>query len=382
MELSFTQGRGNNERWGVGDPIAQLAAVGVELTAFPEAKVDSTWGNLTHALSGLFCASINFLESPTTFLEPWFSWRPEANRTGGGGAFDAPGMKRVVKGKKWSKSSMTRYGALPREALCTENLTPWLTLLPCRGKAGLTTLLDRQTIYSGMMFGSKLVGKCPLATTSSVYLEMEESLAKHLAGDLSEETGINFVDSRVFSLNPAPSRVLASSSGSLSHTASLISASLGEPRWIGLRLGVSSTQAGIEAAEDDTEIINADALARIATLEQVQGCAWSIDATHLPSIPGVLPELDTPPGSTPDFSTQKSPRSRDASRIFTSQTSMVSISTAPRFMRRRTPPSRSELDLSCLLIIASESSNENGSLMVQNYHFLFDVEVSTKCHGL
>ncbi|EFJ07745.1 hypothetical protein SELMODRAFT_429516 [Selaginella moellendorffii] len=280
------QGRWNNERWGVGDPIAQLAAkpVGVELTAFPEAEVDSTWGNLTHALSVLFCASINFLELPTTFLGPWFSSRPEANRTGGGGAFDAPGMKRVVKGKKWSKSSMTRYGALPREALCrTPRLTPWLTLLPCRDKAGLTTLLDRQTIYSGMyhsqrllitsgdfdrdeegttleqvvfrklqdwtlssMFGSKLVGKCPLATTSSVYLELEKSLAKHLAGDLSEETGINFADSRVFSLSPAPSRVLASSSGSLflAHTASLISASLGQPRWIGLRLGLSSTQAG------------------------------------------------------------------------------------------------------------------------------------------
>ncbi|XP_024520724.1 uncharacterized protein LOC9635798 isoform X1 [Selaginella moellendorffii] len=86
----------------------------------------------------------------------------------------------------------------------------------------------------------------PLATTSSVYLELEESLAKHLAGDLSEETGINFADSRVFSLSPAPSRVLASSSGSLllAHTASLISASLGQPRWIGLRLGLSSTQAG------------------------------------------------------------------------------------------------------------------------------------------
>ncbi|EFJ15417.1 hypothetical protein SELMODRAFT_422871 [Selaginella moellendorffii] len=44
------------------------------------------------------------------------------------------------------------------------------------------------------MFRSKLEGKCPLATTSSVYLELEESLAKHLARDLSEEIGINFMD--------------------------------------------------------------------------------------------------------------------------------------------------------------------------------------------
>jgi hypothetical protein len=29
-----------------------------------------------------------------------------------------------------------RYGTLPRENVCTENLTPWLKLLPCRSQAG------------------------------------------------------------------------------------------------------------------------------------------------------------------------------------------------------------------------------------------------------
>ncbi|XP_024523472.1 uncharacterized protein LOC112340462 isoform X1 [Selaginella moellendorffii] len=215
------------------------------------------------------------------------------------------------------RKEMEQERALPREALCRmPRLTPWLTLLPCRDKAGLTTLLDRQTIYSGMyhsqrllitsgdfdrdeegttleqvvfrklqdwtlssMFGSKLVGKCPLATTSSVYLELEESLAKHLAGDLSEETGINFADSRVFSLSPAPSRVLASSSGSLflAHTASSAPVDWSPARaqfytsWylagsgnargsivISFRANDGSSRdcysPGIEAAEDDTEV--------------------------------------------------------------------------------------------------------------------------------
>ncbi|EFJ04789.1 hypothetical protein SELMODRAFT_432082 [Selaginella moellendorffii] len=215
------------------------------------------------------------------------------------------------------RKEMEQERALPREALCrTPRLTPWLTLLPCRDKAGLTTLLDRQTIYSGMyhsqrllitsgdfdrdeegttleqvvfrklqdwrlssMFGSKLVGKCPLATTSSVYLELEESLAKHLAGDLSEETGINFADSRVFSLSPAPSRVLASSSGSLflAHTASSAPVDWSPARaqfytsWylagsgnargsivISFRANDGSSRdcysPGIEAGEDDTEV--------------------------------------------------------------------------------------------------------------------------------
>ncbi|XP_024520716.1 uncharacterized protein LOC9635460 [Selaginella moellendorffii] len=53
---------------------------------------------------------------------------------------------------------MEQERALPREALCrTPRLTPWLTLLPCRDKAGLTTLLDRQTIYSGMYHSQRLL---------------------------------------------------------------------------------------------------------------------------------------------------------------------------------------------------------------------------------
>jgi Gpi16 subunit, GPI transamidase component len=40
------------------------------------------------------------------------------------------------------------YGTLPREAVCTENLTPWLRLLPCRGAAGLSALLHGPTVFS------------------------------------------------------------------------------------------------------------------------------------------------------------------------------------------------------------------------------------------
>lgn len=45
-------------------------------------------------------------------------------------------------------SSPWLYGSLPREAVCTENLTPWLKLLPCHGRQGLTQLLDRSTLYA------------------------------------------------------------------------------------------------------------------------------------------------------------------------------------------------------------------------------------------
>ncbi|XP_021273638.1 GPI transamidase component PIG-T isoform X1 [Herrania umbratica] len=135
MELSFTQGRWNYERWGGFDPIASSNAKppGVELWAVfdvPQHQVDASWKNLTHTLSGLFCASINFLESTSTYSAPEWSFPPA--------------------------SGNLRYGTLPREAVCTENLTPWLKLLPCRDKAGLAVLLDRPSIYRGFYHSQRL----------------------------------------------------------------------------------------------------------------------------------------------------------------------------------------------------------------------------------
>nr|VDD47127.1 unnamed protein product [Brassica oleracea] len=196
MELSFTQGRWNHEHWGGSDTLSSMNAkpVGVELWAVfdvPRSEVDTSWKNLTHALSGLFCASINFLESSTSYAAP--TW----------------GFGR--------SSDKLRYGSLPREAVCTENLTPWLKLLPCRDKDGISALMNRPSVYRGFyhsqrlhlsmvdsgmlleqsltvvlqpdtvydgkdlqpswslssLFGRKVVGKCVLAKSSNVYLQME-----------------------------------------------------------------------------------------------------------------------------------------------------------------------------------------------------------------
>ncbi|KAL8529163.1 hypothetical protein ACS0TY_006571 [Phlomoides rotata] len=206
MELSFTQGRWNYERWGGFDPISSSNAKppGVELWAdfdVPQSQVDDSWKNLTHALSGLFCASINFLEHSTSYSAPQWSFR--------------------------SISGKLRYGTLPREAVCTENLTPWLKLLPCRDKAGLSSLMDRPSIYRGYyhsqrlhlksdefdtskmgtgmvleqtltavlqpntfsvkklqpswslssLFGRTVGGKCSLSNSSNVYVQLEQNLA-------------------------------------------------------------------------------------------------------------------------------------------------------------------------------------------------------------
>ncbi|CAN0915377.1 GPI transamidase component PIG-T [Linum grandiflorum] len=245
MELSFTQGRWNYERWGGFDPVSSSNAKppGVELWAvfdISQDQVDSYWKNLTHTLSGLFCASINFLESSTMYSAPKRSFR------------ETPGN--------------LRYGTLPREAVCTENLTPWLKLFPCRDKAGLSSLMDRPSIYKGFyhsqrlhltsnasrlvdtdldvtlqqtltvvlqpnsdsihsrerefqpswsissIFGRKVSGKCGLAQSSKVYLQLDKDIISEQKENVNDiptsSASVGFTSETSFELSVNPDRVI------------------------------------------------------------------------------------------------------------------------------------------------------------------------------
>ncbi|KAI4340313.1 hypothetical protein MLD38_025163 [Melastoma candidum] len=251
MELSFTQGRWNYENWGGYEPLSSRNAKppGVELWAIfdvPQEDVDSSWRGLTHSLSGLFCASINYLEHSTAYSTPEWGFQPS--------------------------SGSLRYGTLPREAVCTENLTPWLKLLPCRDKAGISVLMDRPSIYRGFyhsqrlrlrvdksgssgtgsvirleqtltvvlqpsyqrasfdpriaglqpswsmssLFGRKISGACVLARTSNVYLHLEKNLIATLKGmqqenfqaEVESSTLQNSFGSSVFELSDHPDEII------------------------------------------------------------------------------------------------------------------------------------------------------------------------------
>jgi phosphatidylinositol glycan class T len=121
--LSFTQGRWFTERWGK-PPTG--AGTGVQLWAWlvPSngTSVGEQWKGLANSLSGLFCASLNFVGDVNT-VKPMFTFHQRPSR------------------------GMLRFASLPREASCTENLTPWMKLLPCQSRAGVARLLNPYRLY-------------------------------------------------------------------------------------------------------------------------------------------------------------------------------------------------------------------------------------------
>jgi len=79
-------------------------------------SVNKNWAGLVHSLSGQFCSSINFITTAETST-PQFSFKPLG----------------LWPEEHISSERHLRYAVLPKETVCTENLTPWKKLLPCGG---------------------------------------------------------------------------------------------------------------------------------------------------------------------------------------------------------------------------------------------------------
>ncbi|XP_061487439.1 GPI transamidase component PIG-T isoform X1 [Rhineura floridana] len=127
LHLSLTQGFWRTRSWG--QPYLQ-APVGAELWVWFQdgvTDVDKAWKDLSNILSGIFCASLNFIDSTNTVV-PTASFKPL-------------GLANVTDHR------FLRYAVLPHEVVCTENLTPWKKLLPCSSKAGLAVLLKAERLF-------------------------------------------------------------------------------------------------------------------------------------------------------------------------------------------------------------------------------------------
>ncbi|EGC37953.1 hypothetical protein DICPUDRAFT_29464 [Dictyostelium purpureum] len=157
LTLVFTQGRWSYSDWGY--PV-RAAPVGVELISWmkplPEKGVDAQWKELTNSLSGLFCASMQFLyQVPHHTSFPSQSFRPEGSSNiyyngdmeQSRNSVPAIEITNPQNGTSKVVPLELRYGILPRESVCTENLTPWIKLLPCREQSGIGKLLAPNKLY-------------------------------------------------------------------------------------------------------------------------------------------------------------------------------------------------------------------------------------------
>lgn len=79
------------------------------------------------------------------------------------------------------------HGTLPREVVCTENLTPFLKLLPCKGKAGIASLLDGHKLFdaSWQSMAIDVRSVCPEDGTECS-IEMEQTVDMVLDVDRSK----------------------------------------------------------------------------------------------------------------------------------------------------------------------------------------------------
>lgn len=115
---------------------SKSGGTGVELEAIIEAEslelATQHWQKLSKTLAGYFCASLNSIDSSKTIFPIYAPLQHHSY------AVDPNNNLYHIR------------AALPAEPVCTENLTPFIKLLPTRGKAGLASLLDGHKLYDSL----------------------------------------------------------------------------------------------------------------------------------------------------------------------------------------------------------------------------------------
>lgn len=159
LHLRFTRGFWDAESWGrLPHDGFRSGGSGVELWAAIEADTKDEayrqWKTLANSLSGLFCASINFIDSSRTTF-PIQSFQPEGSLP----LFNS------------SKEIHLVRAALANEPICTENLTPFVKLFPTKGKSGISTLLDGHKVFdsSWHSLSIDITTECDDASEKCVY---------------------------------------------------------------------------------------------------------------------------------------------------------------------------------------------------------------------
>ena len=99
-------------------------------------SIDARWKALQNSLSGLFCASLGGMDALHT-TSPVQAFLPTGD------------LPRLPPPHAYT----LRHATLPAERVCTENLTPFLKLLPCPKRAGVAALLEPHRIFDSDWHG-------------------------------------------------------------------------------------------------------------------------------------------------------------------------------------------------------------------------------------
>ncbi|CAH2355242.1 GPI transamidase component Gpi16p [[Candida] railenensis] len=147
LHIRFTQGWWDSESWGkLPKDGLRSGGTGVELWAIIEAgdiqAARKSWNKLTNSLSGFFCASLNFIDDSITTFPQHQSQQQQQH------AHVQPLLS--------TNRLYLLRASLPSEPICTENLTPYLKLLPSRGKAGISSLLEGHKVFDSLWHGMSI----------------------------------------------------------------------------------------------------------------------------------------------------------------------------------------------------------------------------------
>ncbi|KAF9263700.1 GPI transamidase component GPI16 [Marasmius fiardii PR-910] len=156
LHLTLNAGKWNYDSWGVPDELG--VGTGAELWAWMadggSMSVDHRWQDLRNALAGLFCASLGSLDEQRT-TSPKLAFPPE-------GALPDLGLPYQI-----------RHASHASEHVCTENLTPFLKLLPCKSSSGLASLLNPHRLFDADWHG---MGIHVLWTTEGIEVRLNFQL--------------------------------------------------------------------------------------------------------------------------------------------------------------------------------------------------------------
>lgn len=156
LHLTLNAGKWNYDSWGY--PKERDVGTGAELWAWmadggpstyvtplykplirglTRNRIDYRWQGLRNALAGLFCASIGSLDEQRT-TSPVLPFAPEGSLP------------------DWGVQHELRHASLASEHVCTENLTPFLKLLPCKSLSGIASLLNPHRLFDANWHGMGL----------------------------------------------------------------------------------------------------------------------------------------------------------------------------------------------------------------------------------